>query len=133
MTLYKSGIMDDDDCSKAAITHSVLIIGYGNNGTNNEYWIFKNSYGPTWGEGGFGRVKMLTEDVDGLVSTIANGGYAKLLGTSLYAPIFKFSTNEPDEECIATPSTLPDQSYTLADPALTITWPAFTATCDIIY
>jgi len=123
--------MDDDDCSKDAISHSVLIVGYGSaldaRGVQIEYWVFKNSYGTGWGEAGFARIKMLTEDVVGLESTVAKGGYGKLLGTSFYAPIF-----ETDFPCETIPSKLPDQLLTLGINN-TITWPLFESSCNVTY
>ena len=66
---YSSGIFDEDSCggSAATINHSVLIIGYGlDSATNTEYWILKNSWGTTWGELGFARVKILLADASAL-------------------------------------------------------------------
>ncbi|XP_038218726.1 pro-cathepsin H-like [Zerene cesonia] len=37
--------------------HAVLLIGYGNDGTD-DYWILKNSWGTTWGDQGFYRMVM---------------------------------------------------------------------------
>ncbi|GFU52292.1 cathepsin L [Nephila pilipes] len=54
---YKNGIYDEPNCpnSVADLTHAVLVIGYGTeNGT--DYWLVKNSWGPTWGMNGY--VKM---------------------------------------------------------------------------
>lgn len=49
--LYMNGTITED-CS-ARITHSVLIIGYGE-----DYWIVKNSWGDDWGLKGYGQIAM---------------------------------------------------------------------------
>jgi len=53
---YKSGIINDQRCFYR-IDHAVLLVGHGvENGV--AYWIFKNSWGPTYGELGFVRIGM---------------------------------------------------------------------------
>lgn len=54
---YTGGIMTDCACQgPCSLTHSVLIVGYGaDSGT--DYWLIKNSYGPSWGESGFVRMQ----------------------------------------------------------------------------
>jgi C1A family cysteine protease len=52
--LYSSGILTE--ACGSSIDHGVLLVGYGSeNGT--EYWKVKNSWGPSWGEGGYVRIK----------------------------------------------------------------------------
>lgn len=49
---YKTGVYYDENCS-LDVNHAVLLVGYGRDKkTNEDYWLVKNSYGPTWGEKG---------------------------------------------------------------------------------
>jgi C1A family cysteine protease len=52
---YTSGIITKD-CG-LQLDHGVLAVGYGTDETSGqEYYVVKNSWGPTWGEKGFVRV-----------------------------------------------------------------------------
>ncbi|CAD5232417.1 unnamed protein product [Bursaphelenchus xylophilus] len=64
MQHYQGGILDAAEPSGGwEINHAVLTVGYGaENGT--PYWIIKNSWGPTWGESGFVRVRRGTNSFD---------------------------------------------------------------------
>lgn len=53
---YKSGIYERHSWIPMG-GHAVKIVGWGvENGTN--FWIVANSWGETWGENGFFRIKM---------------------------------------------------------------------------
>jgi C1A family cysteine protease len=53
--LYQSGILDPTDCAKRP-NHAVSLVGFGTeNGT--DYWILRNSWGATWGENGYFRLR----------------------------------------------------------------------------
>lgn len=45
--LYSSGILRNNHCGKN-VDHAVLVVGY-----TPEYWIIKNSWGTSWGQGGY--------------------------------------------------------------------------------
>ncbi|CEF60946.1 Cathepsin L.1 [Strongyloides ratti] len=53
---YKSGIYDDPLCTNN-LDHAVLIIGYGIDPVFGKYWIVKNSWGTSWGEKGYFKIK----------------------------------------------------------------------------
>lgn len=52
---YKSGVYDLPCIEK--INHAVILVGYGFDENNEGYWIVRNSWGTTWGESGYIRIK----------------------------------------------------------------------------
>lgn len=52
--LYRSGVFSLDACT-THLTHGLLVVGYGNK-DEHKYWKVKNSWGSTWGNGGYGLV-----------------------------------------------------------------------------
>ncbi|XP_028259618.1 cathepsin L1 [Parambassis ranga] len=52
---YSSGIYDEPSCNPNNLSHAVLLVGYGSDG-GQDYWIIKNSWGSSWGEGGYMRM-----------------------------------------------------------------------------
>mmetsp|Transcript_1157 Transcript_1157/g.2511 ORF Transcript_1157/g.2511 Transcript_1157/m.2511 type:complete len:418 (+) Transcript_1157:118-1371(+) len=53
LKLYQGGIFSGDCTSQP--NHAVVVVGYG---TDNQqgYWLIQNSWGPSWGEGGYFRL-----------------------------------------------------------------------------
>ena len=49
---YKSGVISSDKCG-TSLDHGVLVVGYGTETDGTEYWLVKNSWGPSWGDGGY--------------------------------------------------------------------------------
>ena len=62
---YSSGVINNPACSlvdangNPTTNHAVVVVGYGNNGTD-EFWIARNSWGGNWGEKGYLRIKIDT-------------------------------------------------------------------------
>ena len=50
--MYRSGVYYEPKCSQTNLTHAVLVVGYGVK-NNQEVYIVKNSWGPTWGVRGY--------------------------------------------------------------------------------
>ena len=55
---YSSGILDltSSQCPVSGINHAVLLVGYGQT-SEKDFWIVKNSWGKSWGESGYFRIR----------------------------------------------------------------------------
>ncbi|CAN9514430.1 unnamed protein product [Ophioblennius macclurei] len=62
--LYRSGVYVDPGCSQT-VNHGVLAVGYGTL-DGQDYWLIKNSWGSTYGEGGYVRMARNRNDQCGI-------------------------------------------------------------------
>lgn len=59
---YKSGVITADSCGQN-LDHAVQLVGYGTE-NNVDYWLVRNSWGESWGEGGYVKLER-NSDVQG--------------------------------------------------------------------
>jgi len=63
-TAYAGGVFEDDnnscpECEYTNSNHAIALVGWNDNGDaeNSGYWILRNSWGSSWGENGYMRIK----------------------------------------------------------------------------
>jgi len=57
---YKEGVYSG--CPSTKRDHAVIVVGYGTDENDGDYWLVKNSWGSWWGENGYGRIKRGNEE-----------------------------------------------------------------------
>ncbi|KAH0786745.1 Clan CA, family C1, cathepsin L-like cysteine peptidase [Histomonas meleagridis] len=65
--LYKGGIFEDSRCSTWKTNLAVCVVGYGVEG-DVPYWIIRNSWGMSWGEDGYMKLKRNEKSMCGIAS-----------------------------------------------------------------
>merc|ERR1711970_314324 len=71
---YRSGVFTG--CSfdaNIAINHAVVLVGYGTDAVDGDYWIVRNSWGTGWGEDGYIRLQRQSKAQCGVNTTPMDG------------------------------------------------------------
>ncbi|MBU8893879.1 MAG: fibronectin type III domain-containing protein [Bacteroidales bacterium] len=68
---YSGGVFTDsyttcntNPCYNATTNHAIALVGWGVDATDGEYWILRNSWGSSWGEGGYMKLSVNASHVD---------------------------------------------------------------------
>ena len=56
LQFYKGGVFNPSKCSETALNHAVLLVGFGTDDTDGDYFTVKNSWAEKWGEDGYFRI-----------------------------------------------------------------------------
>jgi C1A family cysteine protease len=62
MQFEEWGVWDDDAHNTIVSHHSLMVVGWSASSTPTAHWIVKNSWGPVWGNKGFGRLPWTESD-----------------------------------------------------------------------
>jgi len=74
--LYHSGVFSDWDGCGDQLNHGVLAVGYGTDASSGKlFYKIKNSWGSSWGEGGFFRLERKTGRGEGICGVTKNASY----------------------------------------------------------
>jgi len=70
---YDGGVLNSKDCG-TSLDHGVLAVGYGNEG-GQDYFLVKNSWGPSWGESGYIKIGASDESEGGICGILLSASY----------------------------------------------------------
>jgi len=74
---YSSGVFDGCNKANPDIDHAVVLVGYGTDPQLGDYWLVRNSWGATWGEKGYIRLKRSATVECGIDKTPGDGSGCK--------------------------------------------------------
>ena len=81
LVLQQQGIYDGD-CTANVLNHALLVVGYDQMSTGQQYWILRNQWSDAWGAGGYIYLPMSSTDDN-------TGGPCGLLGLQNgFAPVY---------------------------------------------
>lgn len=88
---YTEGVFDDDSCgADGSIDHGVLAVGYGyDDESGHKFWKVKNSWGDSWGDGGYFRIKRESKNQFGTCAVLAYMTAPTLEQGNVHAPLFR--------------------------------------------
>jgi len=70
---YESGVFDGCDNTSPDIDHAVQLVGYGTDPSQGDYWLVRNSWGESYGEKGYIRLRRYATPPCGVDSTPSDG------------------------------------------------------------
>ena len=74
LQFYKGGVFNPSSCSTTTLNHALLMVGYGTDETDGDYFIIKNSWAEKWGEDGYFKIaKQDDAGVCGINTAVVSG------------------------------------------------------------
>jgi len=70
---YEGGVFDGCNQTNPDLDHAVQLVGFGTDSQFGDYWLVRNSWSPSWGEGGFIRLKRSKKEPCGYDITPQDG------------------------------------------------------------
>lgn len=85
---YMGGIFSQKLTAAPVINHEISVVGWGTDPKEGDFWIVRNSWGTYWGEMGFFRIKMGSDNL-GIETTCTWGvpSYVNVSGDMSFEPI----------------------------------------------
>lgn len=82
---YAGGVLTSASACGTNLDHGVLLVGYGTDPVDGDYWLVKNSWGEQWGEQGYIRLGRSSSDTQGAgVCGIALGASFPVVSNSVH-------------------------------------------------